>query len=315
MSDEIIKVIIPDRLSGQRIDSVLAEMLPSVSRSKISSSIKAGDVLLNSHKLKPKDKVSGSETICLNIMNNQTNKWDAEDIPIDLVYEDDDIIVINKPAGLVTHPGSGNWNGTLANALLHHYPNLSNLDRAGIVHRLDKNTSGLMVVAKNIKSQKYLVEQLQSHSVVREYSAIVYGHMISGGTVDHPIGRDPRDRVKQSVLRNGKESITHYRVMDRFLNHTHVKAILETGRTHQIRVHLAYVGHPLIGDPLYGGRVRFPKNARQELKYALRSFDRHALHSKKLTLLHPETGISMSWKVEPPNDMKELINCLKTFDS
>ena len=216
---------------------------------------------------------------------------------------------------MVTHPGAGNWNGTLANALLYYDSNLLKIDRAGIVHRLDKNTSGLMVVAKNNKSQKYLVEQLQSHSVVREYSAIVYGHMISGGTVDYPIGRDPRDRVKQSVLRNGKESITHYRVMDRFLNHTHVKAILETGRTHQIRVHLAYVGHPLIGDPLYGGRVRFPKNARPELKDALRSFDRHALHSKKLTLLHPETGISMSWKVEPPNDMRELINCLNTFDS
>ena len=215
---------------------------------------------------------------------------------------------------MVTHPGIGNWDGTLANALLYYDSNLSKIDRAGIVHRLDKNTSGLMVVAKNAKSQKYLVDQLQSHSVVREYSAIVYGHMISGGTVDYPIGRDPRDRVKQSVSNNGKESITHYRVMDRFLNHTHVKAILETGRTHQIRVHLAYIGHPLIGDPLYGGHVRFPKKASPELKDALRSFQRHALHSKKLTLIHPVSGKSMTWKVELPNDMKELINCLNSFD-
>ena len=315
MSEELIKVIIPKRFKGHRIDSAMAKMLPNFSRSKITSSIKAGVVLLNGHKFKPKDKASGDEIVYFNIKQNQTNQWDAEDIPIDLVYEDEDIIVINKPAGLVTHPGASNWNGTLANAILHYDPNLSNLDRAGIVHRLDKNTSGLMVVAKNTTSQKYLVEQLQSHSVVREYSAIVYGHMISGGTINHPIGRDQRDRIKQSVLSNGKESITHYRIIGRFMNHTHVKAILETGRTHQIRVHLSYVGHPLIGDPLYGGRVRFPKNARPELKDALRSFDRHALHSKKLTLLHPETGISMSWKVEPPNDMKELINCLNTFDS
>jgi len=315
MSEELIKVIIPERLKGHRIDSALAEMLPNISRSKITSSIKTGVALLNGHKFKPKDKASGDEIIYFNIKHNQTNKWDAEDIPIDLVYEDDDIIVINKPAGLVTHPGSGNWNGTLANALLHHYPNLSNLDRAGIVHRLDKNTSGLMVVAKNIKSQKYLVEQLQSHSVVREYSAIVYGHMISGGTINHPIGRDQRDRIKQSVSSNGKKSITHYRIIDRFMNHTHVKAILETGRTHQIRVHLSYVGHPLIGDPLYGGRVRFPKNARLELKDALRSFDRHALHSKKLTLIHPVSGQSMSWKVEIPNDMTELLNSLNGYDS
>ena len=171
-----------------------------------------------------------------------------------------------------------------------------------------------MVVAKNAKSQKYLVEQLQSHSVVREYSAIVYGHMISGGTVDHPIGRDPRDRVKQSVLMNGKESITHYRVIDRYRNHTNVKAILETGRTHQIRVHLSHIGYPLIGDPLYGGRVRFPKKASQELKDVLKAFGRQALHSRKLTLRHPETGNLMSWKSELPEDMRNLLDVLSAFD-
>ena len=215
----------------------------------------------------------------------------------------------------MTHPGSGNWTGTLANALLYYDSSLFRLDRAGIVHRLDKNTSGLMVVSKNEKSQKFLVEQLQMHAVEREYSAIVYGHMISGGSIDEPLGRDPKDRVKQSVLSNGKDALTHFRVIDRFKSHTHVKAILETGRTHQIRVHLSYIGHPLIGDPVYGGRVRFPKKASQELKIVLSNFHRHALHSKKLSLSHPVTGKLMSWKAELPDDMKELVNTLRKFDS
>ena len=215
----------------------------------------------------------------------------------------------------MTHPGAGNWSGTLANALLYYDPALSTLDRAGIVHRLDKNTSGLMVVARNEKSQKYLVEQLQSHSVDREYSAIVYGHMIAGGTVDEPIGRDPKDRVKQAVLMSGKEATTHYRAIDRFKSHTHVKAILETGRTHQIRVHLSHVGHSLIGDPMYGGRVRFPKKASEELKEALLNFKRQALHSKKLTLTHPISGELMSWKAPLPDDMVGLLEVLKKFDS
>ena len=231
------------------------------------------------------------------------------------MYDDEDIIVINKQFGLVTHPGAGNWTGTLANALLYYDSNLSRLDRAGIVHRLDKNTSGLMVIARNEKAQKYLVEQLQNHSVEREYSAIVYGHMIAGGTVDEPIGRDPRERVKQAVLSSGKDAITHYRAIDRFKSHTHVKAILETGRTHQIRVHLSYVGHSLVGDPMYGGRVRFPKKASEELKEALLSFKRHALHSKKLTLIHPISGELMSWKAALPDDMKGLLEALKKFDS
>ena len=240
--------------------------------------------------------------------------WIPEKIPLNIVFEDDDIIVIDKPAGLVTHPGAGNWNGTLANALLYYDSSLSKIDRAGIVHRLDKNTSGLMVVAKNRKSQKYLVEQLQTHSVQREYSAIVYGHMISGGTVDEPIGRDPKDRVKQTVLRGGKDAVTHYRVVGRYANHTHVKAILETGRTHQIRVHLSHIGYPLVGDKLYGGRVRFPKKASQEMKDALKAFQRQALHSKKLTLKHPTLGNVMSWKIELPEDMDRILDVLNTLD-
>ncbi len=315
MNEEIIKVILPERLNGERIDSSLAEMLPHFSRSKITSSIKSGLALINENLFKPKDKVIGNEVVTISLSQKEPTSWAPEDIPLDIVYEDDDIIVINKPFGLVTHPGAGNWNGTLANALLNYDSNLSKLDRAGIVHRLDKNTSGLMVISKNAKSQKFLVEQLQSHSVEREYSAIVYGHMISGGSINEPIGRDPKDRIKQAILTNGKESKTHYRAIDRFMSHTHVKAILETGRTHQIRVHLSHIGHPLIGDPMYGGRVRFPKKASLELKDELLNFQRQALHSKKLTLTHPTTGQSMSWKVDLPADMQQLLSTLNKYDS
>ena len=314
MSEEFIKVILPERFGGKRIDSALAEMMPNISRSKITSTIKAGDALLNGYTFKPKDKVSGEEVIYFSIKHKQNNQWAAENIPLDIVYEDEDILIINKPFGLVTHPGAGNREGTLANALLHYNADLSILDRAGIVHRLDKNTSGLMVVAKNPKTQKYLVEQFQTHSVEREYSAIVYGNMISGGTVDDPIGRDSKDRIKQAVRVNGKNAVTHYRVIDRYANHTHIKATLETGRTHQIRVHLSSIGHPLVGDPLYGGRLRFPKKASEEIKEALKAFQRQALHSKKLTLIHPTSGSEMSWKIELPDDMARLLDVLNNFD-
>ena len=312
---EMLQIIIPSRMKGTRLDASLAEMLPDYSRSKITAWIKSGDALINGKIFKPKDKTSGDEIVFLTLNQKQSNDWNAEEIPLNVVYEDEDIIVINKQFGLVTHPGAGNWTGTLANALLYYDPALSKLDRAGIVHRLDKNTSGLMVVARNEKSQKYLVEQLQNHSIDREYSAIVYGHMIAGGTVDEPIGRDSKDRVKQAVSQSGKEALTHYRAIDRFKSHTHVKAILETGRTHQIRVHLSYVGHSLIGDPMYGGRVRFPKKASEELKKALLNFKRQALHSKKLTLKHPISGEVMSWKAPLPDDMQELLSVLKEFDS
>ena len=311
---ETLTIIIPERMTGDRLDVALSEMLPDYSRSKITAWIKSGDALINNKAFKPKDKVNGSQMVSLSLNKKQNNDWSAENIALNIVFEDEDIIIINKPFGLVTHPGAGNWNGTLANALLYYDPKLSKLDRAGIVHRLDKNTSGLMVIARNEKSQKYLVEQLQSHSVVREYSAIVYGHMISGGSVNDPIGRDPKDRIKQAVSSNGKDATTHYRVIDRFKSHTHVKAILETGRTHQIRVHLSHIGYPLLGDPMYGGRVRFPKKASEILKESLLGFKRQALHSKKLTLNHPSTGELMSWKAPLPDDMLELLAILNEFD-
>lgn len=311
---ETLTIIIPERMTGNRLDVALSEMLPDYSRSKITAWIKSGDALINNKAFKPKDKVNGSQMVILSLNKKQNNDWSAENIALNIVFEDEDIIIINKPFGLVTHPGAGNWNGTLANALLYYDPKLSKLDRAGIVHRLDKNTSGLMVIARNEKSQKYLVEQLQSHSVVREYSAIVYGHMISGGSVNDPIGRDPKDRIKQTVSSNGKDATTHYRVIDRFKSHTHVKAILETGRTHQIRVHLSHIGYPLLGDPMYGGRVRFPKKASEILKESLLGFKRQALHSKKLTLNHPSTGELVSWKAPLPDDMVELLAILNEFD-
>ena len=311
---ETLTIIIPERMTGDRLDVALSEMLPDYSRSKITAWIKSGDALINNKAFKPKDKVNGSQMVSLSLNKKQNNDWSAENIALNIVFEDEDIIIINKPFGLVTHPGAGNWNGTLANALLYYDPELSKLDRAGIVHRLDKNTSGLMVIARNEKSQKYLVEQLQSHSVVREYSAIVYGHMISGGSVNDPIGRDPKDRIKQAVSSSGKDATTHYRVIDRFKSHTHVKAILETGRTHQIRVHLSHIGYPLLGDPMYGGRVRFPKKASETLKESLLGFKRQALHSKKLTLNHPSTGELVSWKAPLPDDMVELLVILNEFD-
>ena len=310
-----VQIIIPKRMEGERIDIALAKMLPEFSRSKITAWIKSGEAVIYGKKFKPKDKVSGDEVIILSANQNQNTIWLAEDIPINVIFEDEDIIVLNKQFGLVTHPGSGNWSGTLANALLHYDSNLKALDRAGIVHRLDKNTSGLMVVARNQKSQKYLVEQLQTHSVLREYSAIVYGHMISGGTINEPLGRDPNDRVKQAILRNGRDAKTHYRVIDRFKSHTHVKAILETGRTHQIRVHLSHIGHSLVGDSIYGGNVRYPKKASEVLKNELFNFRRQALHSKKLSLKHPKSGESLSWKIPLPEDMMKLLNILTEFDN
>ena len=310
----LLNIVIPDRLIGQRIDSALATMLPDYSRSKITAWVKKGDALLNNKTFKPKEKVLGGEVVAISIKQEKTNQWQGEDIAIDVVYEDNDIVVVNKPVGLVTHPGAGNWTGTLANALLYFDPSLAKLDRAGIVHRLDKNTSGLMVVARSELAQKNLSEQLQIHAVSREYSAIVYGHMISGGTVDAPIGRDPKDRIKQAVIETGKDAITHYRVIDRFAHHTHVKCILETGRTHQIRVHMSYIDHPLIADSMYGGKIRFPKKADEKLKQALKGFNRQALHAKKLTLSHPITGEQMSWKAPLPQDMQDLLKVLSTYD-
>jgi len=310
-----MKIIIPDRLIGSRLDAAISEMLPELSRNKITSWIKSGEILIDSNQFKPKEKVLGGEIIEMNVSPNENTNWIAEDIELDIVFEDEQIFILNKPAGLVTHPGAGNTHGTLANGILFARPELNQLDRAGIVHRLDKDTSGLMVVAKTEHAKLSLIKQLESHSVSREYTAIVYGSMVTGGMVDEPIGRDSANRQKQAVTKGGKPAITHYRVIEKFKNFTLIKAILETGRTHQIRVHMSHIGHPLLGDFTYGGKVKFPKGATDELKVAIKEFPRQALHAKKLSIIHPRDNKELSWKSKLPEDLDTMINILREYDS
>jgi 23S rRNA pseudouridine1911/1915/1917 synthase len=238
-------------------------------------------------------------------------RWEPEPIDLDIVYEDEAILVINKPAGLVVHPASGNWQGTLLNALLHHDASLDTVPRAGIVHRLDKETSGLLVVARTLEAQTSLVEQLQERSLTREYDAVINGVLTGGGKVDAPIGRHPVDRKRMAVVGNGKPAVTHYRVAERFRAHTHIKVKLETGRTHQIRVHMAYLKHPLIGDPVYGGRLRMPPASGEMMQQMLRRFPRQALHASRLGLLHPVSGEYMEWEMPLPEDMVQLLEVLR----
>ena len=310
-----MKIIIPDRLNGSRLDAAISEMLPELSRNKIISWIKSGEILIDSKPFKPKEKALGGEIIEMNVMPEVSTKWISENIQIDILHEDSEILVINKPSGLVTHPGAGNTHGTLANGILFARPELSQLDRAGIVHRLDKDTSGLMVVAKTEHAKLSLIKQLESHSVSREYTAIVYGSMVTGGMVDEPIGRDLANRQKQAVTKSGKPAITHFRVIEKFKNFTLIKAVLETGRTHQIRVHMAHIGHPLLGDFTYGGKVKFPKGATEELKVAIKEFPRQALHAKKLSIIHPRKNKEFSWKSQLPEDLDNMINVLRKYDS
>ena len=310
-----MKIIIPDRLIGSRLDAAISEMLPELSRNKITSWIKSGEILIDSNQFKPKEKVLGGEIIEMNVSPNENTNWIAEDIELDIVFEDEQIFILNKPAGLVTHPGAGNTHGTLANGILFARPELNQLDRAGIVHRLDKDTSGLMVVAKTEHAKLSLIKQLEYHSVSREYSAIVYGSMVTGGMVDEPIGRDSVNRQKQAVTQSGKPAITHFRVIEKFKNFTLIKAILETGRTHQIRVHMSHIGHPLLGDFTYGGKVKFPKGAKDELKVAIKEFPRQALHAKKLSIIHPTNNKELSWRSKLPEDLDLMINNLREYDS
>jgi len=290
-------------------------MLPELSRNKIISWIKSGEILLGSKIFKPKEKVLGGEIIEINFSPEENTTWIPEDIQINIIHEDAEILVLNKPSGLVTHPGAGNTHGTLANGILFARPELSQLDRAGIVHRLDKDTSGLMVVAKTEHAKLSLIKQLESHSVSREYTAIVYGSMVTGGMVEEPIGRDSTNRQKQAVTKTGKPAITHFRVIEKFKNFTLIKVILETGRTHQIRVHMAHIGHPLLGDFTYGGKVKFPKGANDKLKQAIKNFPRQALHAKKLSIGHPKDNKELSWKSKLPKDLDNMINILREYDS
>ena len=260
---------------------------------------------------KPREKVIGGEQLAIDAELEAEQSWVAQPIDLDIVYEDDHLLVINKPAGLVVHPAAGNRDSTLLNALLHHSPELATIPRAGIVHRIDKDTTGLLVVAKTLKAHASLVDQLQKKTAFREYEAIVQGVMTGGGMVDEPIGRHPSQRTKQAVTHSGKPAVTHYRLIERFRAHTHIRVQLETGRTHQIRVHMAHIQYPLLGDPTYGGRLRLPKGATPELIEALRLFKRQALHAKKLGVEHPETGEYCEWEVPLPEDFRSMIKVLR----
>jgi 23S rRNA pseudouridine1911/1915/1917 synthase len=245
------------------------------------------------------------------VVEKETSWRGESEIPLEIVYQDRAILVINKPPGLVVHPGAGNREGTLVNALLHYAPELANVPRAGVVHRLDKDTSGLLVVARSLPAQKRLVEQLQARSVKREYVAIVLGVMTAGGTIEAPIGRHPVERTRMAVVSAGKEAVSHFRVLERFRAHSYIKVQLETGRTHQIRVHMAYLHHPLVGDPTYGGRLRVPADSDAALEAVLRRFKRQALHAGALGLIHPESGEALHWEVPLPADMQELLEALR----
>ncbi|MFP4138770.1 MAG: 23S rRNA pseudouridine(1911/1915/1917) synthase RluD [Halomonas sp.] len=302
---------VPDAMAGQRLDQAAAELFVDFSRERLKAWIKAGDLTLDGQAARPRDKVYGGEWLRLATEVEDDTRFEPEDIPLEVVYEDDQVLVIDKPPGLVVHPAAGNPDGTLLNALLHHDPALAAVPRAGIVHRLDKETSGLMVVAKTLAAQTALVEQLQARTVSREYDAICVGVMTAGGTVDAPIGRHPKDRKRQAVTASGKPAVTHYRVVERFRAHTHVRCRLETGRTHQIRVHLAHLRYPLVGDPVYGGRLKLPAGASPTLKEVLRGFPRQALHARKLAFMHPGSGETLSFRAPLPDDLLMLLDFLR----
>ncbi|GAB3062448.1 23S rRNA pseudouridine(1911/1915/1917) synthase RluD [Stenotrophomonas tumulicola] len=310
-AEQARQATVPDTAAGRRFDAVLAELFPEFSRSRLSEWIKSGDVLLDGVPARPRDPVRGGEIATLHaVMETQTHA-EPEDIPLNVLYEDEHLFVIDKPVGLVVHPGAGNPSGTLVNALLFRDPSLSALPRAGIVHRLDKDTSGVMVVARTLQAQTALVEQLSERQVHRQYLAVVVGALVAGGTADAPIDRHPRDRLRMGVRDDGKEAITHYRLRDRFRAHTALECRLETGRTHQIRVHMAHLRHPIVGDPLYGGALKLPKGASEELVAALRGFKRQALHAETLEFVHPMTGQPLRNSAVVPADMQHLIKVLR----
>jgi 23S rRNA pseudouridine1911/1915/1917 synthase len=307
----ILTARVPEELAGMRLDQCLAEVFPDYSRSKLQTWIKAGRVLVDGEIMKGREKLDGGEEIELDAEAERVIEYAPQEIPLDIIHEDDALLIVNKPAGLVVHPAVGNWDGTLVNALLNHAPSLDTLPRAGIVHRIDKDTSGLLMVAKTLQAHNSLVEQLQERSIHREYLALVKGWMTAGGTVDEPIGRHPVDRKRNAVVRRGgKEAITHYRLEQRFKRHTLIRVKLETGRTHQIRVHMSHINYPLVGDQVYGGRFQMPADCSPALAEALRNFKRQALHAAKLGLEHPETGEYCEWEQAIPEDMKNLLKLL-----
>jgi len=309
--ERILRADVDEALAGHRLDQVLASLFDDYSRSRLQTWIKEGRVTVDGGVKRPRDRVSLGQRIELRATLDDQVPIQPQAIDLDIVYEDDALLVVDKPAGMVVHPAAGNPDGTLQNALLHHFPASAALPRAGIIHRLDKNTTGLMVVAKTTLAHKRLVVALQARDVEREYAAVATGVMVCGGTVNEPIGRHPAQRTKMAVVVSGKPAITHYRLLEGFRAHSFLQVNLETGRTHQIRVHMAYLRHPLVGDAVYGGRPKLPTGPLPDLVFALRNFGRQALHARKLSLLHPVDRRPMTWESPLPADMNDLLDVLR----
>ena len=310
-------LVVPESHAGLRVDVALQQLLPEFSRSKLQEWIKNEFVTVNQSAITSKHKVYAGDEIKVIVQQNpENNAFLPEAIPLDIVFEDETLLVINKPAGMVVHPAVGNWSGTLLNALLHHIPDIGNIPRCGIVHRLDKETSGLLVVAKTLSAQTHLVQQLQARTVKREYRAIVWGQLWKNGVVNQPIGRHPSIRTRMAVHLSGKPAITHYEILERFGVHTYLRCNLETGRTHQIRVHMQYLKAPIVGDPVYGLKSIMPiKSMSDTLRQHILGFHRQALHAIRLGLIHPLTSEAMEWSIDLPNDMKALLEIIRLEQS
>jgi 23S rRNA pseudouridine1911/1915/1917 synthase len=310
MTEEAFEKVIPAELMGSRLDQALAKMFPQFSRSRLKTWIIGGSVTVDGAEMRPKDAVMGGETVNLKPQTEISVTSQPEPIDLDIAYEDAAVIVVNKPAGLVVHPGAGNIHGTLMNGLLYRFPELVELPRAGIVHRLDKETSGLMMVARTLPAHTALVRQLADRDISRHYEAICTGTLTGGGTMNAPIRRHPVDRLRMAVQEGGKPAVTHYRLITRFAAHTHVRVQLETGRTHQIRVHFAWRRHALVGDSVYGGRLAIPAGASDDLAKSLRAFRRQALCATSLEFAHPESGEMVHVTAEPAADFGQLLLAL-----
>ena len=297
---------VTETLAGLRLDQAAAKLFPDFSRSRLQFWIKNGSLTVNSRNLKQRERLRAGDIIEISAELTAAEDLVAEAMELDIRYEDDHVLIVNKPDNLVVHPAAGHHGGTLLNGLLHEYPELAQLPRAGIIHRLDKDTTGLMLVARTLQAHTELVRQLQERRIERGYQAVVQGVLTSGGTVDQPLGRHPVHRTRMAVVGAGKPARTHYRVLERFRSHTLVRIMLETGRTHQIRVHMAWLGHPVIGDRSYGGRPKLPPACPEELATALGNFQRQALHACRLSLLHPVNGEKLSQEIELPSDMQNL---------
>ncbi len=302
---------VPEALAGLRLDRALAQMFPQYSRSRLKEWLLAGAITVDGGTPRPRDPVAGGEVVELVPQAEPEVAAAPEPMALDVVFEDADLLVVNKPAGLVVHPGAGNPAGTLMNGLLHHAPGLGEVPRAGIIHRIDKDTSGLLLVAKTLPAHTALVRQLAARDISRNYLAVCHGVLTGGGTIDTPLARHPVDRKRMSVQPGGKPAVTHYTVLERFRAFTYIKVELETGRTHQIRVHFAYRRHALVGDPVYGGRLAVPAGASEALAEALRRFRRQALHATRLAFAHPTTGDALEFEAEPPEDFRQLLATLR----